>query len=131
MDLENSYFNYKVIIKKEQQISFKIDGLFKNLTDICFASKPFSSYTECLNSCKKISEDITKNINEGDPRTFKVGSEVNPSISGKETLSDVWAENEVTRFWIFDKMMEGSKIEAVARASIFAIPEPENSRILN
>lgn len=121
MNLPTSNFIYTATIKNGQNISFEALELFPGLSEISFQSRVFETYGECVRSCKGLLEDVTRDIN-GSTDKFKVGAEVNPIHSGTTSLSKDWADGEVSRFWIYDRSMEGSKgILALGRGSITAI----------
>jgi hypothetical protein len=133
MDLKESHFSYHAVLKREQDIRFEGLTLFPAMNEISFQSKIFHGYAECVKSCKGMMEDISFEINLGqqEPK-FKVGSEVNPEHSGTTTISTDWAEDEVARFWVYDRSMEGNgKIHAIARGSVSAVFKTEPSFYLN
>ncbi len=102
--------------------SMKIDILGDELpgvSTVTLVSRDFSSYDECIASCKKLMDDTLARFN-GTKTTYKIGSEVNPLFSGQPTLSKDWATGEVSRLWIYDKKMEkAGQIHAIAQARIF------------
>lgn len=132
MDLQSSEFNYTVVLKKEQGITSEAFEQFPSMSEISFKSRSFNTYAECVKSCKTLMENVAAGITEamGD-QTFKVGAEVNPLVSGTQTISTDWNESEVARFWIYNKTMEGQKIDAIGRGSLFATDRPEPRLFLN
>lgn len=134
MDLQNSHFKYTALLKHEQSIKCEGLELFPNLNEISFNSRTFTTYAECVKSCKGMMTDMSIDINSSiEEQKFKVGAEVNPLVSGTATLSREWLDQEVARFWVYDKAMEGNggKIDAVCKGSIFAIPKVGHSASFN
>jgi len=130
MDLKKSNFQYNAVLKRETE-DFQSDllELFPNVSEISFQSRNFVQYGDAVKSCKKLMEDMVKGLNDSaEAKKYKVGAEVNPEHTGTSTLSKDWAENEVARFWVYDKAMEGSgkQIVAVCKSSIYAIPAEPN-----
>jgi hypothetical protein len=134
MDLKNSYFRFNSVLKREEDIKFEALEIFPTLNEISFQSRVFPQYADCVKSCKGMMEDMAKGINLGiELPKYKVGAEVNPVHTGNQTLSKDWGDSEVARFWIYDKAMEGNgkSINAVCKASIFAIPKEVSSQSVN
>lgn len=134
MNLKESSFRYNSVLKIEQDIQIDAFELFPALQEISFQSRVFTQYAECVKSCKGLMEDMTKGINISlEAPKFKVGAEVNPEHTGNQTLSKDWGSDEVARFWVYDKAMEGNgkAINAICKASIFAIPKEAASHTVN
>lgn len=123
-NVQNSDFVYSVVIKNDQAVTYDALEVFPSLDELTLHSRKFQSYADTLSSCRRLLEDITANINHHvGAQTFRLAAEVNPEISGQDTLSTDWGEDEVSRVWVFDRGMEGQnqKIEAICRGSIFAV----------
>ena len=134
MDLANSHFRYTALLKREQSIKCEGLELFPGLNEISFGSRNFTTYAECVKSCKGMMTDMSIDINTSiNEQKFKVGAEVNLLVSGTPTISREWLDQEVARFWVYDKSMEGNggRIDAVCKGSIFAIPKTEATHTLN
>lgn len=134
MNLKESSFRYSSVLKIEQDVQLEAFELFPALQEISFQSRVFTQYAECVKSCKGLMEDMTKGINTSlEAPKFKVGAEVNPEHTGNQTLSKDWGHDEVARFWVYDKAMEGNgkAINAICKASIFAIPKEVSSHTVN
>lgn len=134
MNLKESYFRFNSILKREEQITFEALEIFPGLNEISFQSRVFPQYSDCVKSCKGLMEDLAKGINLGaESPKYKVGAEVNPEHTGNQTLSKDWGAEEVARFWVYDKAMEGNgkSINAICKASIFAIPKEISSHTVN
>jgi hypothetical protein len=134
MNLKESSFRYSSVLKIEQDIQLEAFELFPALHEISFQSRVFTQYAECVKSCKGLMEDMTKGINISlEAPKFKVGAEVNPEHTGNQTLSKDWGPDEVARFWVYDKAMEGNgkAINAICKASIFAIPKEVSPHTVN
>ena len=131
MELKNSHFKYSTVLKNDTDLKFDALELFPNLSEISFESRSFSSYAECIRSCKGMMEDLSSAINLGAQESkFKVGAEVNPKHSGTASISKDWGEAEIARFWIYEKSMESSPMKiAVGRSSVQAIEKAD--RLLN
>lgn len=101
--------------------------IYPGVTDMNIASREFVDYNECITSCKTFMEDMKGKINlSTTTKVFKVGSEINPVVSGTPTLSKDWDGHEVARLWIYDEKMEGNggQIQAVGQARIFKTDQP-------
>lgn len=134
MNLKESSFRYNSVLKIEQDIEIEALELFPSMNEISFQSRVFLQYAECVKSCKGLMEDMARGVNTAiEGPKFKVGAEVNPEHTGNQTLSKDWAIDEVARFWVYDKAMEGNgkAINAICKASIFAIPKEVPSIVLN
>jgi len=134
MNLKESHFWYSAVLKNEQDINFDALSLFPGLSEISFQSRTFQSYSECVKSCKGMMEDMSKEVNFAlQESKFKVGAEVNPVHSGAPTLSKDWSAEEVARFWVYNKTMEGNglAIGAICRGSIFATSKIVSNLMLN
>lgn len=123
-DLRLAHFVYTAVVKQDQGATFDAVSIFPGLDELTLRSRIFPNYAESVTSCKKLLTDVTANINEGfaEPK-FKLGIEVHPAVSGQKTISKDWGDDEVSRFWVYDKGMEGQSrnISALCRGSIFAI----------
>lgn len=134
MDLQNSHFKYTALLKCDQSIKCEGLELFPGLNEISFNSRMFTTYAECVKSCKGMMTDMSIDINSSiEEQKFKVGAEVNPLVSGTASISREWLDQEVARFWVYDKAMEGNggKIDAVCKGSIFAIPKIVSQTLFN
>lgn len=129
MDLQNSHFRYTAVLKNDPRLNLPAVELFPTLDELSLQSRPFSTYTECVKSCRKMFEDIVNTANGADPeKPFKVGSEVNPVHTGTPTASTTWGDLEVARLWLFERSQESTgKIVALCRGSIQAIPKVQAS----
>ena len=118
MDLTNATYNFVTTISSSK--TTRLDGqLFPSMREISITSRDFDSYAECTRSSRGMLEDLLR-LMDASCETFKIGAEVNPIISGTQTLSKDWAEDEVSRFWLYDKSMEGTgAIVAVSCSKIF------------
>lgn len=125
-------FSYGVTIKARSD-SMKLDilgELFPNVTTVSLVSRSFSSYDECISSCKQLMDDTLARFNKQE-EVFKMGSEVNPVYSGQPTLSKDWAPGEVSRLWIYDRSMEKKgQIHAIGQARIFGSRQ-DDLRVIN
>lgn len=134
MNLKESNFRYSSVLKRDQEVKIEALELFPNMNEISFQSRVFQQYAECVKSCKGLMEDMTRGINISlEHPKFKVGAEVNPEHTGNPTLSKEWLDDEVARFWVYDKGQEGNgkSINAICKASIFAIPKIDQMISLN
>lgn len=118
MDLTNATFNFITTINSTKSV--QLDGtLFPSMREISITSRDFDSYAECVRSSRGMLEDLLRLIDE-EGLTFKVGAEVNPIISGTQTISKDWERDEISRFWLYDKSMEGTgTIVAISCSKIF------------
>lgn len=113
-------FNFSAALKTS------VDGVslinlgetFPSVSTVSMLSRDFSSYEECIMSCRRLMDDVLAKVGSVD--TYKLGSEVNPVYSGQPTLSKDWGIGEVARVWIYDKSMEKTgQIHAIGQARVF------------
>lgn len=123
MNISGSNFAYNATIKLGELPRATSQASFPSVEDISMNSRDFSTYTECVGSAKQLMEDVVKDVNAQVKREqFIVSTEINPIHTGIDTRSQDWEEGEITRFWIFDKKLEGlNRIHAVGQARIFAV----------
>lgn len=134
MNLKEASFKFCTVLNfGEKLIELESFRMFPSMKKITLSSRRFNQYSECVLSCKKQIEDMAAALNKAEGQIFKIGAEVNPIHTGSETLSKDWLENEVSRFWIYEKSMEGngSSIVAIGKASIFAVQKQSEQRFLN
>lgn len=116
-------FIYQAVIKLQSAESefSRIPSHLPGANTISLESKPFQTYDDCVTSCVSLMKAMSDKANAGlDSPIFKVSSEVNPLLSGKETLSKDWGPGELSRVWLYDKSMETEgKIVAIGQAKIF------------
>lgn len=130
MSLADSAFRFSVLLKNDQDIGLEALELFPHMAEINFNSRIFPGYAECIRSCKSLLEDMSTSINEVEGKQrFKVGAEVNPLHSGTPTMSQDWLDDEIARFWVYDKTMEGTgeRIDAICKGSVFSIAKEVSS----
>jgi hypothetical protein len=122
MDLTNSTFNYVTTISATTDKLVDAHELFPSMKEVAITSREFATYAECMRSSRGMMEDLAIALNGSTASdSFKVGAEVNPIISGTPTISKDWGDDEVSRFWVYDRTMEGSaRIAAVGCSKIFA-----------
>lgn len=124
-------FNYTMTVKVKTDDVDALAGIYPEVHTISCTSRNFTTYDECVSSCKQLMDDVLARIN-GDGQKFRLGSEVNPIHSGQETLSKDWTHGEVSRLWIFDKAQEGTgHIHAIGQARIFGSRLPTSQISLN
>lgn len=122
MDITTSNFVYSATIKLCELPHCKAQADFPGITDVAFNSRCFNNYVECVDSATALVNDLVKSANSQNVRQLTVSVEANPIHTGKESASTDWREDELTRFWIFDKRLEGNTfIHAVGQAQIFMV----------
>lgn len=125
MDLKAVEFMYTGTLKSEQGAKFGAHELLPNLSEITLQSRTFETFAECFKSCSQLFTDVLKDVNAsvGD-RTFRIAIETNPAHGGTGAVSKDWTPPEISRFWLFDKAMEGTNhIAAIGRGVILAVPK--------
>lgn len=118
-DLQLQSFSFGATVKALVPTTELLPEPFDKVNSVSLVSRDFSSYEECIISCRRLMDDIISKI---DPTgaTYKMASEVNPIFAGTPTVSRDWGPGEISRVWIFDRKMEGtSHIHAVGQARIF------------
>lgn len=108
-------YSFGVLVKNDV-IHEKLPGV----ESMSLASRDFSSYDECVISCKNLMDDMLARLNTG-TKAYRLASEINPVFSGQATLSKDWSSGEISRLWIFEKGAEvgPAAIEAVGQARIY------------
>lgn len=118
-DVRMQSFSFGATLKPLTPAELMLPTPLDKLGSLSLVSRDFSSYEECITSCRRLMDDLIAKV---DPTgsTYKMASEVNPIFAGTPTVSRDWAPGEISRVWIFDKKMEGTPhIQAIGQARIF------------
>lgn len=116
-----SSFNFGATVKVQVSADGKtfLNPGITGVSSITLTSRDFSSYEECVSSCRGLMDDVLQRLNTTGP-VFKLASEINPVHSGQGTLSRDWEPGEICRIWIYDKNMEKTgQISAIGQARVF------------
>jgi hypothetical protein len=116
-------YSFGVLVKGDT-IHEKLPGV----ESLSLASRDFTSYDECVISCKNVMDDMLARLNARG-QSYKMASEINPAFTGQPTLSKDWSSGEISRLWIFEKSAEKAvSIEAVGQARIYgsSITQPRS-----
>ncbi len=127
-------FSYSVTLRfpEDQKDIHFLKKQLPGIYSLQLNSRNFSTYLECIQSCKQLMDDIVDQLNSVSKRNYKSGSEVNPLFSGQPTLSRDWMLNELARIWIYESNMEKSgTIVAIGQANIFGSSIEAERRVLN
>lgn len=121
--MKDVHFSYMVqlkLITRNGDLKLLQDD-YPGVTDITLASRDFIDYDECVVSSKRFMDDMLAKANGAvEEPIYKLSTELNPTLTGQPTMSNDWANHELSRLWIYDKNMEGSKqIQAVGHVRIF------------
>jgi hypothetical protein len=128
MNLQISNFSYCATIKLSELPTCASKLAFPTVSDISLNSRAFGSYTECISSARRLMDDIAADINAHSSLQFMVSSEANPLHTGVETRSRDWAEDELSRLWLFSKIeAEARNIHATGKVSVFMVPRGDSS----
>lgn len=116
-------FRYTCVlsIRSKDEETHLLGSSFKNIGSVSLNSREFANYDECVSSAKRLMDDVLKKIDKSTLATcYKIGSEINPTYSGQQTLSKDWDLGEISRIWIYDKKTEKTgQICAIGWTRIF------------
>lgn len=117
-------YSFGVLVKSDV-IHEKLPGV----ESLSLASRDFTSYDECVISCKNVMDDVLARLN-AQGQTYKMASEINPAFTGQPTLSKDWSSGEISRLWILDRSVEKTaSIEAVGQARIYGSSITEHQSV--
>lgn len=124
---EPSSYIYAVNVKLSQiSANTVVSAMFPNIEDLLLNSKSFDKFEDAVDSSNKLIAELVASLNA----TVKVEqfaslSEINPKLSGTETISKDWAPEEMAKLWIIDQLARKEKtdpIRAVGLAQLLEVP---------
>lgn len=119
-------YRYAMNIKLSQVGVTPATTLFPNVEDMVLSSRHFDEFDKAVESANELVAEITSTLNTSvSLEKYKMISEINPKFTGKETISKDWANNEVAKLWIVDKIRQEKQpgpILAVALAQLLEVP---------
>lgn len=117
----NQIFVHTVILQSTDTTSFNLGGIFPGYSEIAIRSKPMF-FNDCYASCKELLSYFVRyaNLNSKDVTGLSLGVEVNPKLSGVESVSGAWDDDEAVRWWIYNEAKTGTSVKTVAKATIRA-----------
>lgn len=120
-------YRYAMNIKLSQVGKTPANSVFPSVEDMVLSSKVFEEFDKAVQSANELVAEVTATLNTSVAiDKYKVISEINPKFSGKETISKDWANNEVAKLWIIDKIRQEANspgpIFAVALAQLIEVP---------
>lgn len=117
-------YQYSTSIKLHAVGAISTTQLFPHADEALFTSKAFSDFESAVESANKFVVDISEKINLDIGETkFSVLSEINPALSGKETISKTWDELEMAKLWIVPvDHAQQTSIKAVSLTQLMKIP---------
>jgi hypothetical protein len=107
-------------------------GLTKSPHSILMTSRKFEFLDEAIASCDGTISSVCDYVNAHFEKAhYRVVAEINPEISGLETFSIDWEENELSKLWIIgideDLFAENAEpIKALAFANIIETSKENN-----
>jgi len=122
-------YRYAINLKLSQVLaSTQINGVFPNIEDVMISSRDFTEFEEAVTSTTALAKQLTLSLNVAvQAEKYKLVSEVNPKISGTDTVSKEWADNELLKIWILDNadgvLLDGS-MPAIGLAQLIEIDSP-------
>lgn len=112
-------------LKMNQVNNTPANLLFPSIEDMVVSSKHFDAFDEAVESANEFVGEMTNTLNTcAQLDKYKMISEINPKFTGKETISKDWANNEVAKLWIVDKIRQetgGGPIHAIALAQLLEV----------
>jgi hypothetical protein len=92
---------------------------------VILSSKRFEHLQSAVVSCDSVMNECLKDINQQSANVYKLIAEINPELSGIESYSPDWQENQLSKLWIIPESTDFANqeaVEAVAFANIVEIP---------
>lgn len=120
-------YRYAMSVKLTQiKGSTLIATLFPHAEDMLMNSRDFDLFDDAVNSTTKLVTDVKDSLNLAvASEQFGIMSELNPKLSGKETISKEWATNELAKVWIIDQVEQlknPTALKAVGLAQLVEVP---------
>lgn len=115
-------FSYRVLIQNTEHTSFGLDNFFRDFAEIAFYSQPML-FNDCVSSCRALLARMN-NLANGSSKSgavFAIGVETHPSISGINSISGEWDQNDVMKWWIYDTSCT-TQLVPLARAVMSILP---------
>lgn len=105
MMTQPTLFRHTTNVKLSQISKTLVNCVFPNVEDLIASSKSFDILEGAIKSATDLVTEITTSLNMsiGEDR-YGIVSELNPSHSKQETISKDWAENEIAKIWVIDKI---------------------------
>jgi hypothetical protein len=105
-----------------------LNELFPHVEDLMISSRDFDKFEEAIQSCNGVVTEITSFLNLAVGETkYKTVSELNPRLTGQQTLSKEWSQHEIAKLWIVDNKSDpenpGAGIVATALAQVMEVPQ--------
>jgi hypothetical protein len=104
-----------------------LDCLFPSVEDIVLSSREFIDAAEASTSMANVMAEFCKGLNAAmKTEKYALFSEINPTISSKETISKDWKPNELAKLWIIDasSKLQSKAIHALGLGQLLEI-DPE------
>jgi hypothetical protein len=126
---EPATYKYAMNVKLNQVQGVTAVGMiFPHIEDLMISSRTFDKFEEAVDSTNLLVAELTKSLNAAvNVEQYNVLSELNPKLTGKETLSKDWGSNEMAKVWIVDQIAQKTTpgpLRAVAIAQLLEIPGP-------
>lgn len=119
-------YRYATNLKLSQIGETPVNMFFPSVEDMVMSSREFSDFEEAVSSANEFVAELTLNINVcAGVGKYKMISEINPTFSGKETISKDWAPDEVAKLWIIDAVKQAARpgpMLAVALTQLLQVP---------
>ena len=123
---EPTKYRYAMNVKLNQVAGATlVSEVFPSVEDVAFSSRDFDKFEEAVDSTNTIVAEVSKALNRAvRVEQYGVISELNPKITGKETISKDWGANEMAKVWIVDQIAQKATpgpIRAVGLAQLLEI----------
>jgi hypothetical protein len=94
-----------------------IGEVFPSIEDLVVKSREFDTFEAAVDSANGLMTDIAGKLNAavGD-NAFKIATELNPRLTGQQTLSQDWHVQEIAKLWIVPQAADptaGKPIRAI------------------
>ena len=133
MKYECTKYRYTMNVKLSHIISrTMVNSVFPNVEDFVLSSKNFDDLEQTLVSANSINTEIIASLNQASQEErFGMISEINPKHSNQPTISKEWADDEIAKLWIIDKIHQKEHpgpIKALGLAQVLEVQEHSDRR---
>ncbi len=132
MSIEPPMYRYAMNVKLNQiQGQTLVSSVFPSVEDVAFNSRDFEKFEEAVESTNALVAELTKSLNVAVKLDQYVSmSELNPKLTGKETLSKDWALNEMAKVWIIDQIAQKTKPGPIRAVGLAQLMEVQGESVL-
>lgn len=125
-----STFMYGMNIKMNLIPHTTLGALFPSIEDFVVQSRSFDTADVAVASASGIMADVINQINEVSETQYKQFMELNPKLSGKETISKEWGAHEVAKLWMIPASTDLESNATISPPGLAQIVEVQAAPVL-